>query len=1191
MGRLAKFGVTYVSIMVAGVAIAGLVGGCGDNKPSTGLGGAGGRGMGGVGGGAGGGAGGGSVGLACAISKPVITATHPALNGVPVANGGDNVSSPGGAYEVAFEVTTAIEDGQTVSLKITNTATPTVSTTAEATVMTGKAEFAGVPLVPDGAFTVTATCTNKAGVIGHSAATPFKVDSTPPTLTVSSPADGQFIGPAQLVAGAFKVCAQTTSADAVGLPVTLGAAALNLSVAVGTASPVADTGFVAVAAVGTDACVNVPCPSNSPVDLTVTLKDGAGNATTKTVSQISCATTLPGVLITSPAGDSTPFVDPTKHLLAAGSSNTLKDQDPTTAGAQFTVVACSDTAGVATLKVGAAGNTLAAIGTTVTTVPAVTADNCPAGHTQVAKFTNALLPESALNADGTVKTATALVVEVQDSVTAAIGASPEVDLWVDTSVPTLTDSATPLCNTTVQSATAVTKNVTLLSSTESVVLTATPNAGTAVNYSAPAFAAGAVTFTGVAFPLGATTLTAVATDPAGNTATLAQPCLVTVGTPPVVTFTAPAAGKNLCVAGSTVASCIADADGTTPGWQGLLTAGVTVGGVPATTGTVTFTASSATAPLGTVNIVAGAANLLVTIPDGNPVTITATTSAIGANGVGVATRVVVVATTAPAAPANVQVVVKDRRQSTFTVTWTAPTGAAGYELRVGQVVVYAPNFDTPTVAKPIPITGTPLAPGMMESRDVPDLYIENDYFFAIAATDAAGNRSAIVSATPSPPSPVCTTTPCPIRAQFKQTIINGPQSTPANYAGFGYYLDGSGNFVGDANSDLLASDGYGSHAYIFAGSPTFAGGAPTVTFQSATQYFGVSIGNIGDVDGDGLEDIAVSSSFASPPKIFIFKGRATWPATVMDTAADYVITADTTFDGVSLLGFPIAKLGDINGDGVGDFGLGAQETGGNAGAVLVVFGAKPFVGGTLSSLVTAGKAVVLTNAGASGFFGAGLVALGASSGTLVVGAPSAGTDTGAIVTYKWNGTALAPSGAPYTGGAKENVGSILAVLGGGLGVLSGNNFPVGAGTVFSFLNGTAAAPLSGTPQRFTSLAGPDTFGTITLGGGFSGSGASISYLGDSKPDLVLGGAFESTHPAIVYIMDGATVASLPSPVYVDNFQATCKIPLPADWVRRVTIYNSPIKDINGDGYGDIAIGETDDGTFNVPFQGRVMVLW
>jgi hypothetical protein len=1116
----------------------------------------------------------------CSISKPAITATHPSLNGVPAANGGDRASAAGAPYQVEFDVMTDIEDAQPVQLKVTKVGATGSSTILDGSAVGGKVVFAGVNLTPDGDYTVEATCTSKANLVGHSTKGTYPVDSTAPALTIVSPADGKFFGPTELTAGAFKVCAKTADADAAGLPAALGDAVKNLSVAIGTASPDATNGFAAVTAINTDTCVNVACTSSTPVNLTVTLKDKAGNPTVKTISQISCATTLPGVAIISPPGDTTPFSDPTKHLLAATSTNTLKDQDGAAVGAQWTVVACSDKAGAATLLAGQVGGTLAAIGVPINTVAAVPADNCPNGKTQIAKFTSATIPDSMLKADGTLDKATALEVDVKDAST-AVGKSPEVDLWVASVAPSVANyGADAICNTAIPSMADVTKNVTLLSSTSTVTLTVTSSTSS-IPYATPAFAGGLVTFSNVVFKPGVNTLTAVATDKAGNSGTLAQPCTVSVGTPPIVTFVAPAATKNLCAMGNTSTGCIADG-AATAGWQGTLTVNVTVQGIPATSGTVTFTASSATAALGTANIDgSGNASLAVTIPDGNPVTITATTSSLGTSGIGVATRILVVDTSLPAAPTTLVATVKDRRQTTFTLTWTAPADVkgtapvAGYDIRYSKTAITAANFAAATA---VPSGGSPQAPGAVETRDVPDLFIETDYYFALAATDAAGNVSSLVFSTP-------------VRASFNQTILLGPQAVMSEWVGFGYYVDGSGNFNGDAYSDILAGDGYGTSAYLFLGAASFAAGTPAVTFTSTASGYGSVVANIGDVDGDGLEDIGIASPSEPQPKIFIFRGRATWPAVLTPADATYTITSDIlTLDPSSAFGYPIVKLGDINGDGVGDFGVGAFLSGAtnSEGAFVVVLGASPFGNGLLSARIAAGRAMILTNPVApAGYFGISAVALGAQNGTLVVGAPIAASSAGRLTAYRWSGTTLAPVGTTFMGAANEQVGYVLNAFGGGAGVISGNT--AGNGSIDVFFGGSGADPLAGTPQVFISNGlAHEAFGTLALGGGFSGSNDSISFLGDSRPDLVMASA-RAGGPSTIYILDGAQAASLPSPVEVTT-AATVKIPLPADW-DRVTIYESAVKDVNGDGHGDIAVGET-DATGNTPrFRGRVLVLW
>src|SRR6185312_6388212 len=119
------------------------------------------------------------------------------------------------------------------------------------TASNGVATFA-VTLTPDGTYEAVATCINKNGVTGTSAKGTYPVDTTAPNLTVNSPLSGQFV-----VGANVNVCAQTSSADAAGLPASLGLAQSNLCVTIGSqATP--DCG--PITAVNTSSCVAVPCP-------------------------------------------------------------------------------------------------------------------------------------------------------------------------------------------------------------------------------------------------------------------------------------------------------------------------------------------------------------------------------------------------------------------------------------------------------------------------------------------------------------------------------------------------------------------------------------------------------------------------------------------------------------------------------------------------------------------------------------------------------------------------------------------------------------------------------------------------------------------------------------------------------------------------------------------------------------------
>jgi hypothetical protein len=141
----------------------------------------------------------------CSISRPVISRAHPALNGISVAQGGDRDSATGAPYEVGFEVVTDIGNNQIVALDIADVASPTTAWTVIVRASGGKAIFLGVPLPSETTYAIQARCVDGDGVVGRSAKGMYPVDTTPPELTISKPASGDFIGPAGMTAGTFPV--------------------------------------------------------------------------------------------------------------------------------------------------------------------------------------------------------------------------------------------------------------------------------------------------------------------------------------------------------------------------------------------------------------------------------------------------------------------------------------------------------------------------------------------------------------------------------------------------------------------------------------------------------------------------------------------------------------------------------------------------------------------------------------------------------------------------------------------------------------------------------------------------------------------------------------------------------------------------------------------------------------------------
>ena len=118
-----------------------------------------------------------------------------------------------------------------------------------------------------------------------------------------------------------------------------------------------------------------------------------------------------------------------------------------------------------------------------------------------------------------------------------------------------------------------------------------------------------------------------------------------------------------------------------------------------------------------------------------------------------------------------------------------------------------------------------------------------------------------------------------------------------------------------------------------------------MTFTGANTGFGATVRQIGDIDGDGLQDIAIADR-PTGVRVFIYKGRATWPSALADTQADYVVTTDATFAG-SQFGSSIDRLGDFDGDGVADFAVGAPLFSSRVGRAVVIFGRAGFASFTV----------------------------------------------------------------------------------------------------------------------------------------------------------------------------------------------------------------------------------------------------
>jgi len=192
--------------------------------------------------------------------------------------------------------------------------------------------------------------------------------------------------------------------------------------------------------------------------------------------------------------------------------------------------------------------------------------------------------------------------------------------------------------------------------------------------------------------------------------------------------------------------------------------------------------------------------------------------------------------------------------------------------------------------------------------------------------------------------------------------------------GVGYSVAALGDFNGDGLDDVLlgapfANGGAGAVYVVFGR----AGGFPaTVDLGSLsgangfringledTDQLGTSIRGIGDINGDGLNDLAVGipSAFTNTGEAYVVFGSdsdfgPTLELEALDGSNGFQLPGISEYD---RFGETLSGLGDLNGDGIADFALGARDAvlsddKNLAGEVYVIFGNEAGFGASLDPL-------------------------------------------------------------------------------------------------------------------------------------------------------------------------------------------------------------------------------------------------
>ncbi len=379
--------------------------------------------------------------------------------------------------------------------------------------------------------------------------------------------------------------------------------------------------------------------------------------------------------------------------------------------------------------------------------------------------------------------------------------------------------------------------------------------------------------------------------------------------------------------------------------------------------------------------------------------------------------------------------------------------------------------------------------------------------------------------------------------------------------GFGLCVSNGGDFNGDGFNDVfISSPRYSSslgRVYLYYGGANMNNTADIIfTGESNGNQFGISAANASDINGDGYTDVIIGASAynSNSGRAYIYKGGA-----LPDNAADLILNGEAAG---SLFGSSVSSAGDMNGDGYGDVIVGAYGYLTSKGRAYIYFG---------NPIMDNGMDGKFTGEAANGSFGISIACAGDINSDgysdIIIGASTHKTNSGKVYLYTNKLTGIDVPDETFNGIQQSGFFGYAVA---GIGDVNGDGYSdfligsYGVGPVLNDNRGTAYLFYGGLnfdnipDVIFPGLKSQDRFGYSVAGAG--------DVNRDGFNDVIIGApGKDSTNGAdagAAYIFYGGTS--------MDNIADVVMIGRDTSDAFGYSVAGAG--DVNNDGFDDVVIG-------------------